>query len=327
MCSSIPNRVLVPLAVICGWIVTDPALAQSTTKTPAHQRQTVRIDPYRGQPLSLNSAPTAKRSPQDTEAQGGATKTETTVQASTESEDKYGYHEVSDFFNIREANPQVSKGEWELEVTSEWATRSNGEDDDFGLEQSIKYGITDDIFVELEVVEPSLGDGGDQGNGDLNLILFERVLKENETLPAIGLQQEMRIPSGDDSSGVDGTFSLIFTKHIVDKLRAHLEGYIETANGSQGAGGDDRRNFQWGVGPGFDYQIDDKTLALINYLNRSSEDYGHHNQNILELGVTREIAKTDRTEQIVKFATDIGLDGQEETPNFGVKLLWEIGWK
>lgn len=234
---------------------------------------------------------------------------------------------VSDFFNIREANPQVSKGEWELEVTSEWATRSNGEDDDFGLEQSIKYGITDDIFVELEVVEPSLGDGGDQGNGDLNLILFERVLKENETLPAIGLQQEMRIPSGDDSSGVDGTFSLIFTKHIVDKLRAHLEGYIETANGSQGAGGDDRRNFQWGVGPGFDYQIDDKTLALINYLNRSSEDYGHHNQNILELGVTREIAKTDRTEQIVKFATDIGLDGQEETPNFGVKLLWEIGWK
>jgi len=276
---------------------------------------------YRTTPLSMEPY-----SPQDQTGGTGTTQTQTKTET-TAVKSEYGYQEVSDFFNIREANPQVGKGEWELEFTGAWATRSNHGDDEFGLEQSLKYGITDDIFVELEVTEPSLGDGGDQGNGDLNLILFERVLRETDSLPAIGLQQEMRIPSGDGSSGVDGTFSLIFTKHLTDKVRAHLQGFIETANGSIGAGDDDRRHFQWGVGPGFDYQIDDKTLALINYLNRSSEDYGHHNQNILELGATRFLDKIGSADQLIKLALDIGLDGQEETPNFGVKFLWEIGWK
>ncbi|HKQ46860.1 MAG TPA: hypothetical protein VJZ71_02185 [Phycisphaerae bacterium] len=271
--------------------------------------------------------------PQDSRAEGGSTASETTTETTVETKseicDIYGYKEVSDFFNIREANPQVSACEWEFELGADWATRSDGEDDEFGLEQTIKYGITDDIFVELEVQEPSLGDGGDQGTGDLNLILFERVLKETECLPAIGLQQEMRIPSGDGSSGVDGRFHLVLTKHIIDKLRVHLDGYIETANGSQGASDEDedRRHFQWGVGPGFDYEIDEQTLVLINYLNRSSEEYGHHNQNILELGAVREIARTECTAQHVKIAADIGLDGQEETPNFGAKLMWSIDWK
>jgi len=239
----------------------------------------------------------------------------------------YGYREVSDFFNIREANSQVDKGEWEVEFQGGWSTYSNHHDDNFGLEETIKYGFTDDFFVELEVMEPNLGDGANQGNGDLNLLLFNRFVRETDCLPAIGGQAEMRIPTGDGSSGVDGTFSLIATKTFCEKFRVHFQGFVETANGDPGGDDVDRRHFQWGVGPGFDYQVCDNLMALINYLNRSSDEYGHHNMNILELGTIYEICHTECTHQHIKLAIDIGLDGAGETENFGAKFQYSIDWK
>lgn len=238
----------------------------------------------------------------------------------------YTYREVSDFFNIREANPQVDKGEWEVEAIGQWFTRS-GQHDEVGLEQTVKYGITDDAFVEVEFTEAKLGEGANQGNGDIVLILFNRFVRETESLPAVGAQVEMRIPSGDGSSGVDGRLNGIVTKSFGDRFRAHFEGWIETANGDPNAESGDRRHFQWGVGPGFDYALDEHTLALINYLNRSSEDYGGHNNNILELGFVREIYHVGDVHQHVKFAVDVGLDGQEDTPNLGGKLMYSIDFR
>jgi hypothetical protein len=197
--------------------------------------------------------------------------------------------------------------------------------------------------VELEVLPINFGDGGDQGNGDLALIVFNQFLGETDSLPAIAGWAEMRIPSGDGSSGVDGTFHANITKSIINPcFRVHLEGFVETANGQRGAGGgaasltsrsfffgpsesrgEDRRHFQWGLGPGFDYQFDPCTLGLINYINRSSEEEGHHNQNILELGVVRELNPC----QHLKAAVDVGLDGNDETPNLAAKLLWSIDIK
>src|ERR1044071_1273036 len=93
----------------------------------------------------------------------------------------YGYREVSDFFNIREANPQVDKGEWEFETQGGWATYPKG-DDKFGMQQSIKYGITDDLLVELEVLESNLGDGANQGPGSMELVLFNRFVRETDCI-------------------------------------------------------------------------------------------------------------------------------------------------
>lgn len=240
------------------------------------------------------------------------------------------YREVSDFFNIREANPNTVKGEWEVEAQMNWETRSNGFDDLFYMEQSIRYGVTNDFFVELSVLEPNIGDGGDQGNGDLGLTLFYRCLKEvpGEDTPSIGSYLTARFPTGDGSRNTDVTAGTIITKSLGGNWRTHFQGYVRSANGGSSDWVDEgRRDVQWGWGPGFDYEINEKTLLLFNYLNKSSDKFGQHNNNILELGASHQIAQSEKCNQHIKAAVDIGLDGQDETPNCGAKLLWVISWQ
>lgn len=233
----------------------------------------------------------------------------------------YHYREISDFFNIREAYSNVERGEWEFETSVEWET-SSGESDEYGPGFSLKYGITDTFHIELEVLPLILGNGGDQGNGDLALILFKEFWKESDWVPAFGAWVEGRFPTGDGSSGVDGELHFNLTKQVATNCRAHLEGFIKTANGSRGADDEDRRDFQWGAGPGFDYSFSDDTIVAINYLNRVSDHVGDHNENIVELGLAQRIAHN----QHLKFAVDVGVDGQESTPNLGAKILWSIEW-
>lgn len=248
--------------------------------------------------------------------------------AKTEPSESYSlagsdFHGINELFNVREANPNVRQGAWEVLVSSGWLTQS-GTDDNYYLASSVKYGVTDDMFVALELYPMNLGDGGHQANGDIGLYLFNRFVKETDMLPAIAAGARVRFPSGQGSSGVDGEMYGYLTKKVIDRLRAHFNGYVMTANGERGRQDtDDRRHFQWGVGPGFDYQIDDKTTALLNYINRSNPNYGQHNQNILELGATHNITQG----QDVRLALDIGLDGQESTPNFAVKLQYGIAFK
>lgn len=258
-------------------------------------------------------------------AAGVRAQEEDNVRAQTEESD---YRGVSDFFNVREANANVTQGEWELEIASGWSTDSAGGDDDFFFpEASLKYGITDELFVELELLPINLGDGGDQGNGDLDLTLFYQFVQETDTMPAVGSWVEMRIPTGQGSSGVDGEFHTALTKSINDQMRVHLAGFIETANGGRGDEDKNRRRFQWGVGPGFDYQFDDQTLGLVNYLITSSEEYGNQDSNVLQFGLVRELAETESTEQTLKLALDVGLDGHEGTPNFAFMVQWAVEWR
>lgn len=231
------------------------------------------------------------------------------------------YREISDFFNVREANATVRKGEWEFEVEGGWFTHGNGEDDEFGLAQTLKYGITDKMFVELEVAEDTLGDGGESGAGEIYLTWFNQCLAENGGMPALAHYVTLRLPTGAGSEGVDASFHAVLTKTITDRIRGHLEGYVTTANGGPGDD-DDRKHFLWGIGPGVDYKVSDATILTANYVNRASEADGGHNQNILEFGVAHEIAP----KQHVKLATDIGLDGAAETPNLGAKFQWSIEW-
>jgi len=232
----------------------------------------------------------------------------------------HDYREISDFFNVREANVNTTPGEWELELEGEWVTGAGG-DDDFTFTPNIKYGLNDDMFIELEVRPLVIGDGGDQGNGDTSLQLFYQIARETDTLPAFATWAEARFPTGEGSSGVDGELHFNLTETLMTDVRGHLEGFVETANGGRGDEGDGRRSFQWGAGIGVDCQIDDLTICTMNYLNRSSEEYGNSNQQILELGGVREIAEN----QHVKLALEIGLD-DDETPDFGVKSLWSIEW-
>ena len=233
----------------------------------------------------------------------------------------HDYREISDFFNVREANVNTVAGEWEMELEGEWVTGTGGINN-FEFTPNLKYGLNDDMFIEVEVLPLAIGDGGKQGNGNIALQLFNQFTRETETLPAFAAWIEARLPTGRDSSGVDAELHMNLTKTLVTDVRGHLEGFTRTANGRRGDDDGSRRAFQWGVGIGLDYQYDDLTIYTVNYLNSSSEEYGHSNHQILEIGGVREIAE----DQHVKVAVDFGLDGGEETPDFGFKILWSFEW-
>lgn len=234
------------------------------------------------------------------------------------------FKDVSHFWNIREAYSDVGKGEWEVEAYGSWMTYKKGRDQ-FELTQSIYYGITDDWHLELEVAEPA-GSGGD-GVGELEFTVFGTLWHETELLPAFAISGALRIPTGYGSSRVDGTYTAMLTKEIFPKFRVHMMGYLENAAGARGDQEEiGRRAFQWGVGPGFDYQLFDNTLFVLNYLHASSDSYGDRNSNILELGFVQKLGKLGPFNHTIKFAGDIGLDGDTGTPNGGLKLSYDIEW-
>jgi hypothetical protein len=237
----------------------------------------------------------------------------------------YGHRGVSEFFNVREAYSDVTKGVWELGVTALYSTQGAENHDHFGMTQYILYGITDDMNLELIVEEP-MGYSGD-GAGELRLRLFNTFWHEGDILPAFGGSAAIRIPTGYGSSGVDGVFTGNLTKTIFPKFRAHMQGQVTVASGAQGQNPTEgRRDFQWSVGPGFDYQLGENTLVALNYLQKCSDYEGHHNNNIMEAGIVHSFPKTGMFKHTVKAAIDWTLDGQDTTPNFAAKLLWAIDW-
>jgi len=118
------------------------------------------------------------------------------------------------------------------------------------------------------------------------------------------------------------------TKSLEWGTRVNVQGYIQSANGGSSDETEDGwRDVQSGFGPGFDWQVDDKTMVLINFLHKRSDKEGQYNNYIFERGATRAIANGGKISERIKTAIDIGLDGEDETPNFGARFLWSISWK
>lgn len=267
------------------------------------------------------------------------TSEKTTIKTTEKTVTESGYKEISGFFNVREANVNVEKGEWEFEVTSGWETGSGG-DDDLSAGLSLKYGVCENTYLELELIPINFGDGGGQGAGELEVQLFHQWTSEADAPVAFGTWLSARIPSGDGSEGVDGTLAGAITKTLGGNWRGHVNGWVTTANGEMGDPDDDdddslgfgsltggrdagRRDFQWGVGVGLDYQCSADTISTINWINRSNDQNGENNDNIIEVGLAHKIADN----QHVKFAVDVDVDGADKSiPNVGAKLQWSIEW-
>ena len=229
--------------------------------------------------------------------------------------------DVDDFFNVRQADSDVDAGEWELEFGTRWFTGNTGGDDDFFLTGEVAYGLTEDAFVELRLLPVNIGDGGDLANGDIEIELFNRFVHETDSVPSIALSLEGRFPTGDGSSGVDGELGLHLTKTVAPKTRMHFQGTVETANGGRTEEEEEEgRHFQWSAGVGFDYEVSEDLLCVVNYVNQASEEFGGRNEQFLELGANYKIAPG----QGLKVAVDAGLTGVGDEPNFGVKIQYEI---
>jgi hypothetical protein len=267
------------------------------------------------------------------------TSEKTTIKTTEKTVVESGYRGLSNFFNVRESNVNVNKGEWELEVNSGWDTGSGGDDDVFaGL--SLKYGVCENTYVELELIPVNLGDGGGHGAGETELTIFHQWTSESSSAVGFGTWASMRIPSGDGSEGVDGELAGAITKSLGGNWRGHINGWVMTTNGEMGdpdgddsdvwdsdfwtGGGDPgRRDFQWGLGVGVDYQCSADTIGTLNWINRSNDQNGENNDNIMEIGFSHKLADN----QGLKFAVDVDVDGADDSiPNVGAKLQWSIEW-
>jgi hypothetical protein len=271
------------------------------------------------------------------------TTTETTTTVET-TKTCYEHKGVDNFFNIREANSDVKCGKWELELNAGWATFYSRQhrDDDIGASTSIKYVITDDLYVQLGVLPLDIGDGWDgTGNGDTSLQIFWQFLREQDAVPAMALWLDSRFPTGVGSEKIDVSLHMAVTKTICDNFRAHINGFVESANGYHGdpqvsnndrqyirngignqGDEDDRRNFQWGAGPGLDYQINACNMLVLNYLNRSNNLYGHQNNNIIELGWVYSINECS----YLKTAVDADTHADAGGAHWSAKVQYSISW-
>lgn len=273
--------------------------------------------------LAQDAAKPAAQTPPPATTPPPAAKPATPPPAPAPAPSLLNFRGLSNIYNVREANPNTTKGQWQIENNAIWTTSSNGTDDDLFMNQSIRYGLTDAMFIELGVNEPNIGDGGNSGAGDLNVAVFYRCIEETDTMPAFGSYAVARIPSGDGSSKIDVKLQGSFTKTF-DRLRVHMQGFVASLNGHVGAASFDREYFQWGAGPGIDYQLDDGTLLAVNYTNQNNEVDGAHNQNVLQFGVSKALFETESSSQYIIATLDVGLDGNATTPNMGARLEYGI---
>lgn len=221
--------------------------------------------------------------------------------------------DVSSPVRMRAAEPERT-GEFEIKNIFGYSTSSHG-DDDFEYELEVEWGFMPDHHLILEL-PVEIGDGSAEGNADLTLGWHWRLWREQDWIPAFAMRNLIRIPSGVDSDGVDYEFRGLFTKSITpNQLRLQFSPSFKVVNGDIHEG---ERSFQWEVYAGFDYRLSDAAALNLNYIFGSSESNGASDQHAIELGVDWDIAE----HQMLALGTRLGLDGDSEGDNWGIKLSY-----
>jgi hypothetical protein len=230
---------------------------------------------------------------------------------------------LTDLWQMEDARP-VRQGQVDLRFTTRWVTRTTpyaDTDDDVIVQPAIVWGAFQNFELSTNV-PVWLGDAGDagpnkDGNADTNVGVLWRFLEPQGIWPAMALGGRMRIPTGSRSSGVDGEVRLVLTNEYDSGIRSHINGLLRTVNGNND---ENARHFQWGIILGLDGPLcaGGAVRWLADYVHRSSEHYGASNINLLELGWEWRIAEA----HALGMSTQIGLDDNEDTPNFGATMTY-----
>ncbi len=243
---------------------------------------------------------------------------ESTTITTTSSTERYIRSPV--FFD--DAVPQPT-GTMDFHLRWEYETSTDREDET-GIGMQWEWGPCENVEVSLDM-PVSLGDGGKvygnlDGNADLTFGMQYRFWKEGQHadwMPAFAFGTKLRMPTGDSSNGVDAEFRTMFTKTLGGRCRGHVNAFATTVNGDNEP---DARNFQWGFVFGVDAPLTagDKLWLLVDYMHRSSERDFSANMNMAEVGIEWKIVDT----QSFHFTTQIGLDDNEDTPNWGAEIAY-----
>jgi hypothetical protein len=167
-----------------------------------------------------------------------------------------------------------------------------------------------------------------------------RFKEQDACWPAMALSSHLRIPTGDDSAGVDLEMRLVMTNEYESGIRSHLNVFGKSVNGNNDDfdfddedgswlwGDDDdfdfedARDFQWGVVLGLDGPLcnDGSVRWVADYMHRSSYFEGSGNINMLELGWEWNMAAGHN----LGMSFQVGLDGSGDTPNFGAAIAYSL---
>ncbi len=220
----------------------------------------------------------------------------------------------------------LDTGRVELRFTFSWETAdfpANGgnSDDDLIIRPSLVWGpcANVEVFAEVPIW---VGDGGDRGaltrgNADTNIGFTWRIAEPEDIWPAAALQFSARVPTGDQSSGVDGEARLILTNEYDSGVRSHFNVFAKTVNGDNEV---NSRDFQYGAGVGLDGPLcaDGAVRWVMDYMNRSSFHDGASSLNLLEAGWQWTISDA----QALGMSFQAGLDNHDDTPDFGASITY-----
>jgi len=234
-------------------------------------------------------------------------------------EDDVGARQSIDAFNSLEDGQPGGPGEWELQLDFGWETTSD-EPDPATIKTELKYTPDGSEFLRnmklLLDLPFELGNGDIDGNADIGFGWQQRWVTENDRMPTLATLAEIRIPSGDDSSGVDGTLTGIMAKDLGPGT-FYINAFAKTVNGNNI---ENRRDFQWGFRTGYKWRLDQDISFIADYLLESSEERGHRDINAFELSGQYRVNEN----LTIGPGILIGLDDNDETPNFGagVRVTW-----
>lgn len=221
-------------------------------------------------------------------------------------------------YELRSADPETT-GVWEVKNIFGWSTAKDGTSDDFEYEFEIEWGVAEDHELIFEV-PVTLGDGRVDGNGDVEIGWHWRLWKETDELPAFAMRNFVRLPTGDDSSGVDYEWIGLFTKSIIPgKLRFDANPFFKSVNGDNEP---DARHFLWGASLGLDWRVNDDLKLVGLYRYETGELEGTRDNHSLELGGEWEFAE----HQELGFSGIVGLDGDDSGPALGANISYIISF-
>ena len=124
--------------------------------------------------------------------------------------------------------------------------------------QAQAEAIARDCGVETRAIACDLADPNFlatlvEQTADLEIGLLMRLLEDaswmGDAATSVALALKARVPTGDNSSGVDGEARLILTNDYASGLRSHINVWGKTVNGHVEHG---QRDFRWGLVLGAD---------------------------------------------------------------------------
>ena len=198
----------------------------------------------------------------------------------------------------------------DLEVGNAWT-----------LQPAVVWGATDRLELSFTVPVHHIDNlnVAPDGNYDTYVGGQYRLTEQEGYMPALALATSLRLPTGQNSDGVDWQLRLVLTNEYESGIRSHVNvfGIYADTNNLEPF---EVRNFQYGAVAGLDGPLcaDGAVRWVADYMYRISEVDGGGGQNIGEFGWQWQVADAHK----LGMSVQLSLDHDEYTSNVGAALTY-----